>query len=129
MPVAPPPQRVIGRGLMLALPTAAAGTGPHGGQAVCDTGSAEIAAGPAAHPVCGMFGEAAVVCQAVLHMDRQFGVPAAHRASSNVTAYATPQIAVELTVDERVDVAAVAKMTEVHHAGGNPTSTQMLPTE
>ena len=84
---------------------------------------------PAAHAVCGTFGEAAVACQAVLHMDRQFGVPAAHRADGNVIAHTSPQFAVELTVDERVDVAAVAEMNEVHHAGGNPTSTWMLPAE
>lgn len=84
---------------------------------------------PAANAVCSTFGEAAVACQAVLDMDRQFGVPAAHRADGNVTAHTTPQLAVELTVDERVDVAAVAEMIEVHHTGGNPTSTQMLPAE
>lgn len=91
--------------------------------------SAEIVPSPAAHAVYGTFGEAAVACQAVLHMDRQFGVPAAHRADGNVTAHTTPRIAVELTVDERVDVAAVAEMIEVYHAGGNPTSTRMLPAE
>ena len=88
-----------------------------------------IAAGPAAHAFCGTPGEAAVACQAVLHMDRQLGILAAHRAGGNVISYSTPQVAVELTVDERVDVAAVAEMFQVHHAGGNPTSTQMLPAE
>lgn len=99
------------------------------GQACWDDCSAEIAAGPAAHAVCGTLGEAAVACQAVFHMDCQFGVPAAHRADRNVIARTTPQVAVELTVDERVEVAAVAEMIEVHHAAGNPTSTQMLPAE
>ncbi len=84
---------------------------------------------PSAHAICGALGKAAAACQAVLHMDRQFGVPAAHRADGNVTAHTTPQIAVEFTVDERVDVAAIAEMVEVHHADGNPTSTQMLPAE
>ena len=70
-----------------------------------------------------------MACQAVLHMDRQFGVPAAHRADGNVTAHTTPQLAVELTINESVDVAAVAEMIEVQHAGGNPTSLRMLPAE
>lgn len=91
--------------------------------------SAEVVPSPAAKTVCGTLGQAAVTCQAVLHMDRQFGVPAAHRADGNVTAHTSPQIAVELTVDERVEVATVAEMIEVHHAGGNPTSTRILPAE
>ncbi len=84
---------------------------------------------PSAHAVCGALGKAAVACQVVLHMDRQFGSPAAHRANGNVLAHTTPQAAVEFTVDERVDVAAIAEMVEVHHSVGNPTSTQMLPAE
>ena len=92
-------------------------------------GSAQIAVRPAAHAICGALGEAAVSCQAVLHMDRQFGIPVAHRADRHVLADTTPQVSVEFTVDERVDVAAIAEMIEVHHAGGNPTSLRMLPAE
>lgn len=92
-------------------------------------GSAQIAVCPSAHAICGALGEAAVACQAVLHMDRQFGIPAAHRANGNMLAHTTPQVAVELTVDERVDVAAIAEMIEVHHAGGNPTALRILPVE
>ncbi|MEO8264570.1 MAG: hypothetical protein ABI706_03570 [Ilumatobacteraceae bacterium] len=62
-------------------------------------------------------------------MDRQFGIPAAHRADRHVPAHTPPQVSVELTVDERIDVAAIAEMIEVHHAGGNPTSLRMLPAE
>jgi len=70
-----------------------------------------------------------MACQAVLHMDRQSGIPAAHRADRNVLADTTPQVSVEFAVDERVDVAAIAEMIEVQHAGGNPTLLRMLPAE
>ena len=62
-------------------------------------------------------------------MDRQFGTPVTHRAVGNVIANPALQSAVELAVDERVEVAAEAEVIEVHHAGRNPTSTQMLPAE
>lgn len=91
--------------------------------------SAEIAARPPAHAVGGALGKAAVACQAVLHMDRQFGVPTAHRADRNVFAHTTPQVSIELTVDECIEVAAIAEMIEVHHEGGNPRSLRMLPAE
>ena len=100
-----------------------------GGEACCERRSAQIAVRPSAHPICGALGEAAVACQAVLHMDRQFGIPAAHWADRNVLAHTTPQDSVEFTVDERVDVTPIAEMIEVHHAGGNPTSLRMLPAE
>ena len=92
-------------------------------------GSAQIAVHPSAHAICGALAEAAVFCQAVLHMDRQSGIPTAHRADRNVVAQTTPQVPVEFTVNERIDVAAIAEMIEVHHAGGNPTSLRMLPAE
>mgnify|MGYP001275823054 FL=1 len=91
--------------------------------------SAQIAACPSAHAICDKLTEAAVACQAVLHMDGQFGIPAAHRTDGNVLAHTSPQVSVEFTVDERIDVAAMAEMIEVHHAGGNPTSPRMLPAE
>ena len=100
-----------------------------GGEACWHGGSAQIAVRPSAHAICGALGEASVACQAVLHMDRQFGIPVAHRADRHVLADTTPQVSVEFTVDERVDVAAIAEMIEVHHAGGNPTSPRMLPAE
>ncbi len=62
-------------------------------------------------------------------MDRQFGIPVAHWAGGNVLAHATPKVSVEFTVDERIEVAAIAEMIEGHHAGGNPTSPRMLPRE
>ena len=62
-------------------------------------------------------------------MDRQFGIPVAHRADCNVIAHTTPQVSAEFTVDERIEVAAIAEMIEAHHAGGNPTSLRMLPAE
>ena len=96
---------------------------------VVGQGSARIAVGPSAHAIGGALGDAAVACQAVFHMDRQSGIPIAHRADRNVVAHTTPQTSVEFTVDERIDIAAIAEMIEVHHAGGNPTSLRMLPAE
>jgi len=92
-------------------------------------GSAQIAMHPSAHAICGARGEAAVACQAVLHMDRQFRISVAHRTDCNVDAHASPQVSVEFTVDERIEVAAIAEMIEAHHAGGNPTWPRMLPAE
>lgn len=62
-------------------------------------------------------------------MDRQVGIPVAHRAPRNVLTHMTPQVSVELTVDERIEVPAKAEMIEAHHDVGNPTSLQMLPAE
>jgi hypothetical protein len=62
-------------------------------------------------------------------MDRQFGPLSTHRARGNVIAHPTSEAAVEFSIDKRVKVATVAEMVEAHHAGGNPTSTRMLPTE
>ena len=91
--------------------------------------SAQVAARPSAQAISGALGQAAVACQAVLHMDRQSGIPVAHRAPRNVVAHTIPQVSVEFTVDERIDVMAIAEMIEVHHAGVNPTSLRMLPGE
>jgi len=96
---------------------------------VVGQGSARIAVHPSAHAIGGGLGEAAVTCQAVLHMDRQFRISVAHRADRNVLTHTSPQVCGEFTVDERVDMAAIAEMIEVHHAGGNPTSLRMLPAE
>lgn len=62
-------------------------------------------------------------------MHRQLSIPVAHRADGNVVTHSTPDVAVELPIDERIEVAPVAEMVQVHHAGGNPMSTQMLPAE
>jgi len=96
---------------------------------VVGQGSARIAVGPSAHAIGGAPREAAVTCQAVFHMDRQFRISVAHRADRNVLTHTSPQVCGEFTVDERVDIAAIAEMIEVHHAGGNPTSLRMLPAE
>jgi hypothetical protein len=97
--------------------------------ALLATDSSEVAASPTAHAFGDTYGETATACQAVLHMDRQFCISAAHRAHGNVTTHTTPQATVELAVNERIEVAAVAEMIEVHHTCGNPTMPQMLPTE
>jgi hypothetical protein len=62
-------------------------------------------------------------------MNRQFGAMETHRADGNVIAYPTSKPAVEFPIDKRVEVATEAEMVEAHHAGGNPTSTWMLPAE
>jgi len=46
-----------------------------------------------------------------------------------MTAHPYSQIAVEFAVHERIEIAAVAEMSERHHGGGNPTPTEMLPGE
>jgi hypothetical protein len=62
-------------------------------------------------------------------MDRQFGPVATHRALGNVIEHPTSKVAIEFSIDKRVEVATVAEMVEAHHAGGNPILTRMLPTE
>jgi len=65
----------------------------------------------------------------VLHVDRQLGVAAAQRTHGDMTAHPYSQIAVELAVHERIEIATVAEMSERHHGGGNPTPTEILPGE
>ncbi|MBI4884639.1 MAG: hypothetical protein HY826_11375 [Actinobacteria bacterium] len=62
-------------------------------------------------------------------MDRQYRVSTTHWACGNVVALAGAHVAVELAVDEGVEVATVAKMIEALHEGGNPSPTKKLPAE
>lgn len=88
-----------------------------------------MTADPQPYPCGGTLREAPVACEAVLHMHGQLGVNATHRTLGDVIGDVSMQFAIELAVDERVEVAAVAKMVEAHHGGGNPIDERLLPGE
>jgi len=91
--------------------------------------SADVASGPPPHSVDRTIGNASPACEAVLHMDGQLGIMAAHRTPGDMFVHPHAQVAVEFAVDERIDVTPVAEMVESHHDGGNPTPARLLPAE
>jgi hypothetical protein len=73
--------------------------------------------------------EDSMACQAVLHMNGRYGITATHRAGGDMVGHSAPKPAVELTVDECVEVPAVAEMVHAHHGGENPLDERLLPAE
>lgn len=88
-----------------------------------------MASGPQAQPLGGTLGEASPPCEAVLHMHGQLGIPATHRTFGDMVGDTAPEPAVELAIDEGVDVTAVAEVVDAQHAGGNPLPDRLLPAE